>query len=1015
MRSLALLIVALVTGGTLAQPPRPPAPDQYDIDIRYRIDAFRNERAKQFKEFMARLAELGFKRDADDDLRGESTNEIENTTATRLKGTLPSANVAKVLTLRPVMSVLVKPVSDMALQPDRAIRVELHLAAEVGPARQRLVFEELTKVLRGLGFRQPVGYDHRGYRRLIGTLQVSRLESLLNDVRRAPTSWSELSKTLLNDMRAAQGGAESLRALLDAWNADPEGAKLLTALAEGWAQLESGYRMIHQLPPLVVNDTTLMTALRTAIADRKPLAKETNDRLVALVRGNEVVREQLLLHLQSFAQAGPLLDKLLSDALKSPNAGKLVDVLLRRLEGRQAAVVLPQLFRPRQLVRLIEARPDLPLPTDRLPPPEQTRDPVKIEQPLLVQVKDPALANVVGRVDVLLNFTPDPNRRRWLEDLETAAPSLILEGRLGPLLSVRMKAGEVQALARLGIVSAIRPPRKATSAVLRLPDDEGDPAAVLKATGLDEVLRQGKPARPVRVAVIDSDFRGWESLVKKQLPFNTRLIDLTAERNDNLKGDTVPDAPGALGTGTLTSLAVARAAPWCELLLVRIDAACPHMVGLVHGRLLGRTEFGESLLARRQALVNERSRLDSAYAALLKERVEVFKLFADDKPQTDALLKQRQELLDAYRQKHTQHDLKENAYKDQERVFLTHVTGLRDLAGVRVVVCGLDWKDSLPADGGSALARQLDDTQGGRFLWIQAVGNARAQAWTGLFRDVENNGALEFADESVKLPAGHWSHEKAFLAFEPLKGERSSTIPARTKVRITLQWREAQDASFARDGDDPYRVPLNTLRLLVLKQLDPEGKKQPADDLAIVAETLNHPVRIAVDAGSAVYEQVIELTADAAARLALRVEGKATPTMRPPGTLELASDRRNGELKLRLFIETLEGEGRVVFDHYATRSGEIGVPADAARAFTVGAVDVKGKERSYSTLGAPFGVELSRRPELSTFDRLGLDGAKNVGGSGMAAGLVGGCAAALLGQGTRWEDLLVELRQRLGK
>ena len=162
-----------------------------------------------------------------------------------------------------------------------------------------------------------------------------------------------------------------------------------------------------------------------------------------------------------------------------------------------------------------------------------------------------------------------------------------------------------------------RLPREATSAVLRLPDDEGDEAAVLKATGIDEVLRRGKPERPVRVAVIHSDFRGWQPLVRKKLPFATRLIDLTAERNDSFQGDAFAGPADVLGNGTLIAMAVAKAAPWCELLLVRIDASCPHMLKLVHDRLLGRTDYGDSLQARRFDLTQGRIALRNRYDALL--------------------------------------------------------------------------------------------------------------------------------------------------------------------------------------------------------------------------------------------------------------------------------------------------------------------------------------------------------------------------------------------------------------
>src|SRR5207237_339390 len=109
-------------------------------------------------------------------------------------------------------------------------------------------------------------------------------------------------------------------------------------------------------------------------------------------------------------------------------------------------------------------------------------DLLKVAPSLRDALKDMAQANNPRRLDVILNFTPDPRDNRWEDLLYKAAPSLSIEGRFGQLLSVRCKPAEAGPLSRLPIVSSVRLPREATSAVLRLPDDEGDEAEVLKAT-----------------------------------------------------------------------------------------------------------------------------------------------------------------------------------------------------------------------------------------------------------------------------------------------------------------------------------------------------------------------------------------------------------------------------------------------------------------------------------------------------------------------------------------------------
>ena len=93
--------------------------------------------------------------------------------------------------------------------------------------------------------------------------------------------------------------------------------------------------------------------------------------------------------------------------------------------------------------------------------------------------------------------------------------------------------------------------------------------------------------------------------------------------------------------------------------------------------------------------------------------------------------------------------------------------------------------------------------------------------------------------------------------------------------------------------------------------------------------------------------------------------------------------------------------------------GSIGTPADARNTLVVGALDAAGKAQPYSSAGSPHGVELVEKPDLRMFDRLGLTGAMNVGGSGMSAAFVGGYAASLLAHDTELKDLVRELRRRL--
>ncbi len=1014
MSRSCLLLLAAVTY-VVAQVPgplSPPPPAKYDIEIRYRIDAFRNERASQFKVFVQQLKALGFERDVNDDARGEDNLEIENTAMTRMKGTIPGPSARQVARLRPVLTVLLRPKDVDRPAPIKPIRVDLELSSGLGLSQQRAVAFELAEVLRELGFRQPAGYDNRRYTRLVGILPPEQLEPILNDIRRLPAAWPKLPPSLLADLRVSAGGAESLRATLDGWAAHPEGGKLVLAALEAWAVEPPAYRFIASLPGLVVNDSTLIREVKEAEFNRAAIGKETKARLVEVVRSNEVVREQVLLHFQRHEAAKPLLTKLLQDVFKDKSGPELMDNLLRRIEARDSAILLPPLFRGRSVIRIIEARPDLPPPEPSLLPPQVAEELHKIGPSLRELVKDAAQAGNLRRLEIILSSTPGPLDTDWSRPVYRTAPSLILEGRAGPIVSGRMLPMEAIALVRLPGVSMVRLPAEARSAVLNLPDEEGSPAEVLKATGLEPLLKRGMPLRPVRVAVIDSDFRGWQALVGKKLPARTRLVDLTTERNDALEPDPFAGPADQPGSGTLTAMSVALAAPWCELILLRVDASAPYHLQLIQRRLNGDEFFTDSLLARRFKLLQRRGEVNRRLQVLLRERVEIFKTFPDDKPANDPIARAKQVRLDAYRKEQAQFDTEEKAFLELEKTYLRYLTDLRELRDVRVVVCGLNWHDAYPVDGGSYMTRLLEDTPEPRFVWIQAAGNSRGQAWAGLFRDADGNGVMEFADDKTPLPKGNWNHELAFLAWQPFKGEATKALP-KAKVRLTMQWREAHDPEYTKDGADPFRTPLSQLRLLVMRQLDPEGAKRPADDLIAIAENAGPALRIANEEGSAVYEHVVEFPVEAGARLALRVEGSAAKSTRPPGTAELPETVQFAELRPRIFLETLDGAGRVVFETYATEAGTFGTLADSRRALTVGALAKDGKPQLYSNEGTPSGLELLEKPDVRTFDRLGIDGAKNAGGNAMSAGLAGGYAASLLAHGTKLEDVARELKRRL--
>jgi hypothetical protein len=329
---------------------------------------------------------------------------------------------------------------------------------------------------------------------------------------------------------------------------------------------------------------------------------------------------------------------------------------------------------------------------------------------------------------------------------------------------------------------------------------------------------------------------------------------------------------------------------------------------------------------------------------------------------------------------------------------------LRDLRKVRVVASGLAWNEGHPVDGGGALGRYFDDQPFCNAVWFQATGNTRGQAWSGLFRDRDGDGVMEFVPPATHLPPGRWGPDLAFLSWRLVSGATAADVPAGTRLRVSIQWREPHDPEFLRHGEDAYRQPLASVRLMLLRQLDPTGAKQPADDFQVVAQTSGLPQRLDNQAGSAVYEQTLEFTVAQAGRYALRVEARVPASIRPPGEPTVPAAEKMWELRPRLFVETLGVPGRAVLADFATEVGGIGTPGDARAPITVGAADATGKALPSSATGPALGMELTPKPSV-------LAPAVDVGpgpasGTSLSTGFAAGLAASAISAGAPADKLL---------
>ncbi|HLZ10120.1 MAG TPA: hypothetical protein VKT80_16135, partial [Chloroflexota bacterium] len=343
--------------------------------------------------------------------------------------------------------------------------------------------------------------------------------------------------------------------------------------------------------------------------------------------------------------------------------------------------------------------------------------------------------------------------------------------------------------------------------------------------------------------------------------------------------------------------------------------------------------------------------------------------------------------------------------------FLNLRTELTALSGVRVAVCPLTWESGHPLDGTSALSRYFDE----RFsipnpkaksfatkvptgvLWVQAAGDTRGQTWTGLFRDDDGNGVLEFAPLAQPLKKDRWTPELNFLAWQPFDGVTSAELPEQARIRVTIQWREPHDSSLSDEADDPYREPLANLGLIVLRQRDPTGTKLGTDDLDVVARSTANAVRLRKQPASGTYEDSVDFTVVSGARFAIRVEGRIPDTTRPAASPTLPVQRRQSEIRPRILVEVLDpatqAKGRVVFADYAgtvewpapsvhapAEFGGVGMPGDARNVLTVGAANASGRSAFASSVGAGPGREMMVKPDVLGFAVIDLGTPRKVGG-----------------------------------
>ena len=665
-------------------------------------------------------------------------------------------------------------------------------------------------------------------------------------------------------------------------------------------------------------------------------------------------------------------------------AGKLF-ALLKDLRWQPSGWFLPVLpfellpvpFRNSLPVRLVEVLPDAPdqPAAPPAPAPVPGRDPERYSQGLRAILDDPAKANLPVRVEAVLDRDPGRVTRDILYRIRTTLDGAHLESVVGSLATIRLsKAVDADKLIQQPIVRTLRLPAQGYVTTTAGVAADGPTLAKLQEfTRLTELHRRGYRGAGVTVVVVGADFTGAADLIGKTLPKTTRVVDLTAELSPELQP--LPALPGLAGGGTQAALAVHASAPAADLVLVRVDPTAFHQLVTVARAVLGDKDYSIAMQAWSAEYVAQQTTLSMRRALLTEEYRQAFADLGDeDKPRL-----RREKVVADF----NTFLADESAFKGRVSRFTALKAAVDALAGSGVVINTLVWEHGYPNDGLSELSQLLDNRYVAKRthsaikqsleapvpVWVQAGSDAVDQVWSGPLRDDDGNGVVEFADESVKVPAKRWTRELNFLKFLPADGGPGGPLPADFKVRVTIQWREPHDPDVILGAEPSFPF---TLRLL--KQLDPDGKTVASDRFAEVTRSDAIPARIMKTAGAGVYEQSIDVTVPA--RIVVEASGADSAA-----------------------------KGRVAFDTFTPRHVGVGIPGESLQAVTVGSAKPPAYTDVTSNFGAGPGVTLRVKPDLLTSGVLVIDG-KGSAGTGIGTAFAGGVAASLLSSGVRAPDLV---------
>jgi hypothetical protein len=781
----------------------------------------------------------------------------------------------------------------------------------------------------------------------------------------------------------------------------------------------------------VLNDPRVMNILFAPSGYMYPDSSDKPVSIRVILRGGMLPAAQQLFHLQALSQLELLgyKDALgydtrgytqLKGTIPYKNLNRLVKDLRTEPSGWFFSDTppdrLPRPFADRNPIRWVEVMavpeapppfaPELVLPARaRLTPELRARlvDPAAKETPLFVEVifsgpMEDRLEEIRGRL--LAGFSSSLKRNadgtpvKGPEGIPVFTEGGTIEGAIGNVITIRFDrpADAERFLLEPGVLS-IRLPRRATETAFPLNPNQ-KPAStreILKAAGVETLNKLGYTGSGVKVIVIGSDFTGADKLIGTTLPKKTQIVDLTIELNPEILP--LPSDPDRAVANIAVARSVALGAPDAELILVRIDpASFFQLLGIL--RLAnGDASTSIAMRSRLYDLSNKSNELTKRKDVALTEYRVAFEDLADDEPTKARRARAKAALNVVIAQ---QAELTRRL--ERFNVFLKQSTGA--LAGARVIVNPFVWESGYPLDALSELSRTLDKSSApaptrsvrsatrpyaaGKpsIVWVQAASPSGPSVWGGPFIDPNRNGTMEFAPLNAPLPEGNWTPEMNFIGMRSPTGETSPELPAGARLRFTMQWRESIDPKLPK-----VDVPAYPVVLRVFRQLDPNGEKQPSDEMAETARSAGGPYTIARTTTYVVYEQLLEFTVPVNGRYAFIVATGYQPDPLLPAL------RREVEIYPRVYLETVSakfGENQAVFRSYVTPHAGVGLPGDSPGAVTIGIA-----ERG-TLVGGGTGITLLAKPDLLGPTALDLGGERAIRGNGIATGFIAGIAADLV-------------------